>query len=150
MVSATTGNMPQTPSQGPRAMSSSSSQPSQRGITAAARRGGNPTLGASYRESAASGGRQNLLVKVDPGAPSSKSNKEARLVEKKVCSISKAGNQRGRADSCPKPDFPHWQPAGKSSFRQRQGKGSMQKQQSHLGIGHQWSGKCHLHCFKYS
>ena len=94
---------------------------------------GKPRPGASYRESAASPGRQSLVLKVDP---SSKGNKEARLVEKKVRFISKAGNQRGVADSCPKPDFLHWQPVGRGSFRPRQEKGSTRKQQSHLGIGH--------------
>ena len=42
---------------------------------------------------AASCWRQNLLLKVGPGDHSSKANKEARLVERKVCLFSKVGNQ---------------------------------------------------------
>ena len=38
--------------------------------------------------------------KGDRVAHPSKANKEAKLVERKVCFISEAGNQTGRADSC--------------------------------------------------
>ena len=42
----------------------------------------------------------------DLAARSSKANKEARLVERKVCFVSEAATWEGRADSCPKTDSP--------------------------------------------
>ena len=47
------------------------------------------------------------LPKASPAARRSKANKEARLVEGKVCFIPKASNREGRAVSCPKTDSPH-------------------------------------------
>ena len=100
---------------------------------AAARRGGNLTLGASYLETAASGGRQNLLVKVDPGAPRSKSNKEAMLVDRWPyfgC------QQLGRkAESVQGPTPLALNKQGVRAFIDRVGGGFIQ---SSL-IGHQWS-----------
>ena len=44
-----------------------------------------------------------------PVSHCSKDNKEARLVERKVCFILDASNRgRGRVDTCPKADFPHF------------------------------------------
>ena len=53
----------------------------------------------------------------------SKANKEARLVEKKVCFILDTGNQGGRADICPKADSlpPTLQLVGKNFYSLRKG-----------------------------
>ena len=52
---------------------------------------------------AASSWRQNLFLKVGPGAHSSKANKAARVAERKVCLFSKVGDQGpGQEDSCSK------------------------------------------------
>ena len=42
-------------------------------------------------------------------------DKEARLVERDVCFISEASNQR-EGSSCPKADFSHWQSGGGGRF----------------------------------
>lgn len=52
-------------------------------------------------------GSQSLSAKVGPAAVHLKANKEPRLMERKVCFILQASNQVGRANSCPKADFPH-------------------------------------------
>lgn len=72
---------------------------------------------------AASSWSQNLLLKVGPGAHSSKANKEARLVERKVCLFSKVGNQGGGRTPVQTPTLssPCWQAVGKSFYKWREG-----------------------------
>ena len=88
----------------------------------------------------------------------SKASKQARLVERKICFISDAGNWRGGwegrvADICPKANSPT-PLADKQSVRafidRVGGGGYMQKQHSHFisSIGLQWSDYHHLGCFQ--
>ena len=61
----------------------------------------------------------------------SKANKEARLVERKVCFILEAGNQGGRElDSCLKASCPSPTTNGQELLSER--RGSMQKQYNQL------------------
>ena len=56
-------------------------------------------------------------------------------------------------DIGPEVDSPHWQPVGKSFYRQKEGaacRKSRVSSHSHLQIGHQWSDQHHLGCFRYS
>ena len=95
---------------------------------------------------------------VDLAAHRSKANKQASLVERKVCFISNAGSWgRGRvADICPKADSPPpGNQLGKSSYRQSVGgraicRNSTVISDSHLQIGHQWSDQRHLGCSRCS
>ena len=51
---------------------------------------------------------ERRVTKRGSAAGLSKANKEARLVGRKACFVSEAGNRRveGRAGSCPKADLP--------------------------------------------
>ena len=96
-----------------------------------------------------------MLLNPGPAAHCSKANKEARLVERKVCFILDAGNwAAGRVDGCPKADSPHpRQSVGKSFYRQREGptcRNNAVSSDSHLEIGHRLSDQRHLDCFRYS
>ena len=86
----------------------------------------------------------------NPAVFCSKANKEARLMERKVCFISVTGNWgwgfegvgTGRMDSCPEVDSPHWYWMSKSYHRWRTGatcRKSTASSDSHLQIGHRWS-----------
>ena len=92
----------------------------------------------------------------------SKASKQARLVERKVCFISDAGNWRregggrllSKANS-PTPD----KAAGENVYKQRWGSGGTPRRNStvishsHLQIGHQWSDQHdldHFECRKAS
>ena len=86
-----------------------------------------------------------------------KANKQARLVERKVCFISDASNCWGRVvDTCPKAD-PHSTLAtsGARAFIERSRgsatcRNSTVSSDSHPQIGHQCSEQRHLGCFRYS
>ena len=70
---------------------------------------------------------------VGPTAQHSKAGKQARLVERKVCFISDAGNWgwRGVVDVCPNPNSPLLATRGARTFIDRNGGGMggyMQKQ----------------------
>ncbi|KAI4549828.1 hypothetical protein MG293_002158 [Ovis ammon polii] len=86
-----------------------------------------------------------------------KANREARVVERKVCLILDAGDCREEAgvDSCPKADTPpcNRQSVGKNFYRQREGaiwRNSKVSSDSHLEIDHWWSDQHHLDCVKYN
>ena len=93
----------------------------------------------------------------------SKANKQARLVERKVCFISDTGNcerrgrrgQRGccRWTSVQRPTPPHWQPVGQERLKTEGGatcRNSTVSSDSHLQVGHRCSDQSHLDCFRYS
>ena len=92
-----------------------------------------------------------------PSAGCSKVNKQARLVERKVCFISDAGswgprvvNIYPKADSLP-PTGNLW--ARAFIDRSKEGatyRNSRVSSDSHLQIGHRWSDQHHLDCFRYS
>ena len=83
----------------------------------------------------------------DPAARHSKANKRARLVEKKVCFISGAGNAGAGGGHLSKgwlPTHPHCQQArGDKVYRQSRGWATSRNitiiSNSHLQIGHHWS-----------
>ena len=89
--------------------------------------------------------------------PPLKANKQAKLVERKVClfQMSETGGERVTDDS-PKADSPHtgnqW---GKMFYREKwRGattcRNSTVISDSHFQTGHQWSDQHHLGCFRYS
>ena len=88
----------------------------------------------------------------------SKANKEARLVERKVCFNLEAGNWGGevRAEFCPKADTlpnPTLTIGGKSFYRRREGapcRTSTGSSDRHLETGHRWSDQRPLDGFQYS
>ena len=88
----------------------------------------------------------------------SRANKQARLVERKVCFISDIGNcgwvGRGRLDIRPKVNSPTLATSGARAFyRQKQedtGRNSTVISESHLQIGLWWSDQHHLDCFRHS
>ena len=65
----------------------------------------------------------NYYQKVGSAAPHSKTNKQAKLVEGKVCFISDASNCWGRADVCQRQTahLPPPQAVGKSFYRPGEG-----------------------------
>ena len=56
-----------------------------------------------------------------PAVRRSKANKEARLVERKVCFILDASNRRGGRTSVQRATPHHWRSVGKSFYRWREG-----------------------------
>ena len=70
---------------------------------------------------------------VGQAACRSKAHKEARLVERKVCFISDAGNW-GRGMSVQRPTAPSWQAGSESSYRQRGQGGMCRNTQSSLAV----------------
>ena len=86
----------------------------------------------------------------------SKANKQARLVERKVCLILDAGNWEWErvADICPKANCPPpWQVGGGNFYRQSRRctcRNSIVISDSPLLMGHQWSYKHHLDFFRYN
>ena len=89
-----------------------------------------------------------------PAARRSKANKEARLVERKVCFILRARTRGGGQTPVQRPTPPHWQSEGKSFYRWRERatcRNSTGSSDGHLAIGHAvvWSGS-DLDCFTYS
>ena len=90
------GTSPQIPLSGPAShgQSGSSSQPPRRVVMAAALLG-RPQKPDIARVQQPRVGSQKLSAKVGPAACRAKANKEARLVERKVCFISEAGNLAG-------------------------------------------------------
>ena len=84
----------------------------------------------------------------------SKANKEARLVERKVCFVSDAGNQSGEGGLLSKGRLPptdsQWTRAFIDGGRGLPAENSTVGSDSHLEIGHWWSDERHLDCFKYS
>ena len=101
---------------------------------------------------------QKVLLKSmwDMAACCLKANKQARLVESKVCFFSDSGNwQGGWWTSVQRPTAPtgnHW---GKSFYRQKWGvRAVYAEQHSHLWQSssnwHWWSDQHHAGCFRYS
>ena len=83
----------------------------------------------------------------------SKADKEAELVERKVCFISKAGNLRvvgWRADFCPKASSPWLTITGQEHFYQWREETSQSALTVFLKLVTGWSDQCHLNCFKWS
>ena len=81
-------------------------------------------------------------------------NHQARLVERKVCFISHAGNWWGILDIYPKADSPNplATSGARAFFRKKEGatrRNSTVNSDSHLQIGH-WRSDQHLGCFRYS
>ena len=75
--------------------------------------------------------------------------KQARIVGRRVCFISNAGNWWERSDICPKPTCA---PGRGQELQQTEGatcRNSTVNFDSHLEIGHPGSHQCHLGCFKY-
>ena len=122
---------PRNPVPGPESRGRSSSQPAQRGIMAAARLGETPPWEPAIARARPLGAKAWSWKWI----PAQKPIKRQGWWKRKFALFRRLATK----DSCPKPDFLHWQPVGRSSFRQRQEKGATRKQQSHLGIGHQWS-----------
>ena len=85
-----------------------------------------------------------------------KANKQAKLVERKVCFILDAGNCRGgMADICPKADSPYPDKQWVSAFIDRVERAGLHAEtpvisNSHLQTGHQWSDQNQPACFRYS
>ena len=94
----------------------------------------------------------------DPAARPPKASKQGRLVERKVCFILGARNWTGAGQtSIRRPTPPlHWQTVGKSFCRQKWGGGQATRRNStvssdgHLQLGHRWSDRRHLACFRYT
>ena len=80
----------------------------------------------------------------------SKANKEARLVEMKICFILDASNSagEGEADTCSNADLPP-DNQGARAFIDG-GRNSTVSSDSLLEIGHQWSDQHRLDCFRYN
>ena len=79
-----------------------------------------------------------------------KANKQARLVERKVCFFSDASNLGVRTDICPKANSPHrtfivwgWGTGGGLHAEQHI------QCDSHRQTGHWWPDQCHPDCFRY-
>ena len=84
-----------------------------------------------------------------------KSNKQAKLVERKNCFISDASNWGGWwQTSVQRLTLPRPAPSGKRFLDRRAGRATCRNStvssDSHLQIGHQWSDQRHLDCFRYS
>ena len=63
-----------------------------------------------------------------------------------------AGGGGGPSVQRPTPPHPTDSPVGMSIYKQREGatcRSSIVSSDSHLELGHQWSGQCHLDCFEY-
>ena len=98
-------------------------------------------------------GSQNLLAKVGPAAHCSKANKGARLVERKVCFISKAGKWWG-GQTPVQSQLPPTDNQGARAFISGQRGLHIETAQSALTVVLKlvlwWSDHHHLDCFKYS
>ena len=90
-----------------------------------------------------------------PASRHSKANKEARLVERKVCFILQAGSRgggQGRRTSVQRPT-PTTDNQGARAFTDSfysTGRNSTGSSNSHHELGHRWSDQRHLDCFRYS
>ena len=93
-----------------------------------------------------------------PAAHHSKTKKRDKLVERKVCflgwmlttGIVGWTTVQGEIPSPPGLLTCQWQSMGKSFYRWREGAPCRNTSEGHLEIGHQWSEKHHLDCFRYS
>ena len=106
------------------------------------------------------GTKPHLLLKGvwDLAAHHPKANKQARLVERKVRSISDAVTGMGGGWTSVQRLTPTQPPTpgnqwGKSFYRQKKGatcRNSTVSSDSHLQTGHRQSDQCHLNCLKYN
>ena len=84
------------------------------------------------------------------GPRHSKASKQTRLVERKVCFISDAGNW-GLGETSVQRPLPPLASGGETFHRLRPEppcRNSVVSSDGHLQVGHVWSEQHHLHCFR--